>query len=340
MTIIKTKNDFFITPFIDIPSFKNKTQFLNLVQAEMQVLESNLQELDISTFLRDAYKLGQKSFKEIINAKRNKQDYLKIHCRQVEWLVNYFSYLREIKKNNILYPYCPVLNQHPLEVIDGELFGKENLIKACTPERKKDISSSYGEGLGFLLLANITDVSPYGVLKIHNGKESTPDFIVVNKYKRVYMVSEVKSSINNRPSDPMKQLSTLKDINGLGIQVKFNSGKSPIEIVLTDPEYLLEGSIISTVYTNVTILESLLKLENNDFLKLKNPQWASNVVMFFEELLESNFMERLDKVKIKDMIVDGTIKTGIEMVDKFFDFYFDCEEDDSKGFEKIFKILY
>lgn len=58
MTFIKTKNDFFITPFIDIPSFKNKTQFLNLVQAEMQVLESNLQELDISTFLRDAYKLG------------------------------------------------------------------------------------------------------------------------------------------------------------------------------------------------------------------------------------------------------------------------------------------
>lgn len=40
------------------------------------------------------------------------------------------------------------------------------------------------------------------------------------------------------------------------------------------------------------------------------------------------------------MIVDGTLKTGIEMVDKFFNFYFDCKEDDSKGFEKIFKILY
>lgn len=98
MTFTKTNHDFFITPFIDIPSFKNKTQFLNLVETEMQVLESNLKELDIYTFLKDVYKLGQTSFKEIINAKRNNQDYLEIHCRQVGWICNYFYYLGEINK--------------------------------------------------------------------------------------------------------------------------------------------------------------------------------------------------------------------------------------------------
>jgi hypothetical protein len=41
----------------------------------MGVLESNLLELDISTFLRDAYNLGQISFKEIIETNRNKTSF-------------------------------------------------------------------------------------------------------------------------------------------------------------------------------------------------------------------------------------------------------------------------
>ncbi|OOE03594.1 hypothetical protein BO219_07180 [Anoxybacillus kestanbolensis] len=341
MVITKTEEDFIISPNIEVATFRNDIQLLNLVQTGMQVLNSNLLNLDMATFLRDAYKLGQISLKAIIDAKRKNGDYIEIHRKQVNWLVNYFYYLSELRKNNISYSYCPVLNQHPLEVINGELIGKEHLINACTPERKKDISSSYGEGLGFLLLASLPNVSPFGVLKIINGKESTPDFIVINKFKKVVMLSEVKSSINDRPSDPKDQLSKYSsNISGLGIQVKFNSGKSPVEIILKDPQYnILDGSIVSSIYTNITILESLLRIEEKDIVKVKNPEWAREVVRLFKGILENNHLERMEKININEVIVDNYFFTGIDKLDHFFNLYFDYKEDGSKGFEKIFKII-
>ncbi|MBU8790800.1 hypothetical protein [Oceanobacillus caeni] len=144
MVVTKRKENFMIAPNIDVPTFENDIQLLNKARTEMQALYSNLLNLDSSTFLRDALKLGQISFKSIIVAKKGNQDYIQIHHNQVRWLVNYFYYISEIRRNQISYSYCPVLNQHPLDVINGVLIGKEKLIKACTPERKKDISSSYG----------------------------------------------------------------------------------------------------------------------------------------------------------------------------------------------------
>ncbi|MBU8790801.1 hypothetical protein KM885_08355 [Oceanobacillus caeni] len=167
------------------------------------------------------------------------------------------------------------------------------------------------------------------MLKITNGKDSTPDFTVINKYKRVSILSEIKSSINDRPSDPKKQLSNSNNISGLGIQVKFNSEESPVEIILKYPVYSLEGSIIFSVYTNIAILESLLKLEEKDIVSLKNPQWAKEIVSLFEGL---------EKLNINELIVDDYLYTGIDVVDNFFSLYFDYQEDGSKGLEKVFKV--
>lgn len=166
-------------------TFSNDIPLLDLVQSEAKILRSNLEELDYATFLRDAYKLGEECLEEILKTRRKKDDYNVIHKNFLDFIDNYFQIQVDIQKNNQISPYCPILNQHPLEVRHGQLRVREYLIRACTAERKADISKSYGEGLAVLLLRNLSNVHDFGVLKIDNTDKPTPDFIVININKDV-----------------------------------------------------------------------------------------------------------------------------------------------------------
>src|SRR5699024_2566758 len=223
-----------------------------------------------------------------------------------------------------IYPYCPILNRHPLLTKDGKLFVNETLIKSCTSERKADISSSYGEGLGMLLLRNYVNVKPFGVLKIETGEAKTPDFIVVNREKQVTLLAEIKSTINSYPASPTEQLSAHKrTYNCLGVQVKFNKGETPVDIILSDPEYKLTGNIFPTIYSNITILNAIHENENND--KYINSKEDSKILINeFMEIMKDYDFSNLD---LTNIIENNIIHTGIEKIDKFLKNYLSSNED-------------
>src|SRR5699024_7877316 len=136
-------------------------------------LYSNLDYIELYTYMKDVYKLGNEIYNEIISLKGSlRQD--KIRERGKSLIKEFHTYTNMLSEEETILPYCPVINQHPLEVEEYEMKGKEHLIIACTSERKTDISASYGEGLAYSLLLNLPDVSPFGVIKIANGKSSSP----------------------------------------------------------------------------------------------------------------------------------------------------------------------
>lgn len=82
--------------------------------------------------------------------------------------------------------------------------------------------------------------------------------------------------------------------------MKFNSGKSPVEVILKDPDYNIKGSIIGSVCTNMAILECLLELEKDCIVNVKNSDRVREIVNVFKSVLEPQSFEKLKKMNKYD----------------------------------------
>ena len=93
----------------------------------------------------------------------------------------------------------------------------------------------------------------------------------------------------------------------MGIQVKFHGGKSPVEIILKDPDLNIDGSIFGSVYTNIVILESLLNLEKDGIVYMKNSEEARKIVLLFKSILDGENFKALKQLNLSQMIKNNKI---------------------------------
>lgn len=319
MAKVLTSNSFTISSEIKEKTFHDN-KFLSKVERNLGSLNSNLFDIDQATFLKDVFFMGHNLFDEM--TKQVRSDDLSIHRKYLSWIRDYYKFLSELDKSQ-LHPYCPILNSHPLESRGNTLYIKRDLLRACTSERKRDISSAYGEGIGILLLRNYENVNSYGVLKIHTGKGSTPDFILIDENKKIVLLSEIKSTINYKAGNPRDQLLNYKNnYDCLGVQVIFNKGESPVEIVLSDPEYKLEGSIFPAIYSNLavhSVIRSIYEAEDSVNIIGENDSMFNQFINIAGEYDLSN-LDLSNIVKGNSLYTAN--ETGDHNVDDFLTDYF------------------
>ncbi|NMI03203.1 hypothetical protein HF638_04410 [Paenibacillus sp. SZ31] len=301
-----------------IKSTFNKNLILyKRVENSLKTLDSNIQEIDLNAYLTDVYDMGFRNYQRLKLISNDRRAYLELHQMHVEMLVKFFQYQRSLLSSGFINPYCPVLNLHPLITDSNKLWLNKDVVLNCSSERKGKISAGYGEGIARLLLEQLDDVSPFGVLRVSKSNKkqfSTPDFIIVNRYLKIVAITEVKSSINNKMVSTARQAKQTR-FSGLGVNVFFNLyDNSPVDIKIVDPEVTLDMDVSPSIYAYMSMAQAHISMREESPLEFFDQEWIRRLVHKFEEDILIKMVEnREDLWKVEKQDEE------VEQVDQWLD---------------------
>jgi len=325
-------------------TFSDK-KFKAKVKKSMSNPKSSLENLEIASVLVRSYHMSNELFHSyLVESHRGMH---MIHSRIKNFLNLYLERRSELKRGSII-PMLHHNGQSYFKIdINDYLSIKKDLVKITNSDFKKTISSIYGESLVRIFLERYPNVSCTGVLKVDSGEDSSPDFIVINKSKKLELVAEAKGSIGNNKQNTKSQIKKLQstysslNIRGLGFNVYFRYKSVtdlPVIVHIRDPEMEVFGRISSSIVWKLALLDATLN--NSDLIiSIRKQEWVAQLLEEYHDVILSN-----QEISLLDFdnyfIKDNYLMFENPIIDKFMTKYFDAPEDEDYKLDEVLNSLF
>ncbi|MGD6792270.1 hypothetical protein [Sutcliffiella horikoshii] len=310
-------------------------KFFRNIRRNLVPFSSSLSNLHISANLVGPHNIANHEFRNIVsNGVITHQQLLDLHNRLVNFLTYYL--INTVFCGGVIRPKYDVLGSDPFFVYNNSIYLDKSLIDLVTSDEKRVISSVYGEALVSLMLMSLNGVSAHGVLKVNSSNISSPDFLVVNNRRRILLVTEVKSSINNAMNDVTRQKRGYK--RGLGVNVIFNShliNRKPAIVRISDPHYSIKGlNLWSSVIFNMALIDTV-QIINSNLINFRNVNSAEIVL---EQYRHQIIIDSTKPINLEYSTENNQINFLEDKVNNFFDVYLNMPPQKNTGYLGIYKV--